>query len=52
MYLLTSKQVQNNEKLQQVNISILTMKISDLWQRKSPFAGAKSWSVGDHKTLI
>lgn len=52
MYLITSKQVQNNEKPQQMNINVLAMKISDLWQRKSPFAGAKSWSVTDHKTLI
>ena len=47
MYLLTSKQVQNNKKSQQVNTSVLAMKISNLGQRKSPFAGAKSWSVGD-----
>lgn len=36
MYLLTSKQVQNNKKSQQVNISVLAMKISDLGQRKAP----------------
>jgi hypothetical protein len=32
---------------QQMNISVLAMKISDLGQRKSPFARGLGWSVGD-----
>ena len=39
MYLITSKQHQKPQKPQQMKISVLDMRISNLWQRKSPFEG-------------
>ena len=47
MYLITTKQGKINTKPQQMKINVLAMEINHLGQRKSPFAGAKMWSVGD-----
>ena len=47
MYLITSKQHQKPQKPQQMKISVLDMRISNLGQEKSPCEGAKMWSVGD-----